>query len=265
MKNDDAYANAPYVEGAEGYLTAWDNDAAAFRTSMLQSGRAQLGLSYGPHDRQAMDVFLPQSDPKGLCVFVHGGYWLQLHRHQWSHFADGMLARGYVVAMPSYILAPEASIPDITAMVAMAINHAAGQFYGPIFLTGHSAGGHLVARMATGGAGLHPDVAVRVQRIVPISPLTDLHPFMETTMNQDLNIDVKIAHAESPALHPQALDTDVHIWIGADERPAFLDHARRLSQAWKVPFTIQNERHHYNIIDDLKSPRSALLDDLLRT
>ena len=49
-----------------------------------------------------------------LVVFVHGGYWLRFHRDIWSHFAQGLTARGWAVAMPSYTLAPEARIAAMT-------------------------------------------------------------------------------------------------------------------------------------------------------
>ena len=82
-------------------------------------------------------------------VFVHGGYWRAFDRGLWSHLAAGPLARGWAVAMPGYVLAPEARIAAITAMIADAVAAAAAEVDGPMRLAGHSAGGHLV-----GPAGL---------------------------------------------------------------------------------------------------------------
>ena len=139
-------------------------------------------------------------------VFVHGGYWRRFDRGWWSHLARGAAARGWAVAMPSYVLSPEARIAGITGQIAAAVTAAAGLVPGPVRLTGHSAGGHLVARMANADAGLPAEVAERIAKIVPISPVADLRPLIETSMNGDFGLDEAAAIADSPALQPKALD-----------------------------------------------------------
>jgi hypothetical protein len=47
-------------------------------------------------------------------IFVHGGYWLRFGRRDFSHLAQGACSRDWAVALPSYPLAPGASIPQIT-------------------------------------------------------------------------------------------------------------------------------------------------------
>lgn len=63
------------------------------------------------------------------------------------HFAQGFLAHGWTVTMPSYDLVPRVRISDITRQVAQAISVAAREVREPTRLVGHSAGGLLVARM----------------------------------------------------------------------------------------------------------------------
>ena len=172
---DDAYANAAHIPGAEDYPPRWAQLAAEFRKTLEGEGRARLGLSYGDTARQVMDIFLPDGRAKGLCVFVHGGYWLRFDNSYWSHFASGPLERGWAVAMPSYDLCPGVTIAQITEQIAKAVGFAAQKVEGPIALTGHSAGGHLVARMAVPGV-LPDDLAARLSSIVPISPVADLRP-----------------------------------------------------------------------------------------
>ncbi|MFZ9132183.1 MAG: alpha/beta hydrolase, partial [Gemmobacter sp.] len=88
----DAYANAPTIAGAEGYPPRWAAAAAAFRADL--GPRARLGLPYGPGARQRFDLCLPAGAPRGLVVFVHGGYWLAFGREEWTHLAAGALAHG---------------------------------------------------------------------------------------------------------------------------------------------------------------------------
>ena len=89
----------------------------------------------------------PEGRPKGLVVFVHGGFWKALDKSFWSHLARGSVESGYAVAMPSYTLCPTVRISEITREIAAAVERAAAMVEGPLFLTGHSAGGHLVTRM----------------------------------------------------------------------------------------------------------------------
>ena len=92
--------------------------------------------------------------PKGLVVFIHGGYWLRFDKSFWSHLATGAVEFGYAVAMPTYTLCPEIRISGIVGEIGAAIGKAAGLVDGPIFLTGHSAGGHLASRMVAAGSPL---------------------------------------------------------------------------------------------------------------
>jgi hypothetical protein len=55
----------------------------------------------------------------------------------------------------------------------------------------------------------------------------------------------------------------VHVWVGGDERPVFLDHARWLGEAWGVPVTVEPGRHHFDVIDGLTDAGSALTEAVL--
>ena len=242
---DRAYQNGAFIPGSADMPAAWAAGAAAFRTT----ARADLGLAYGPGERHRLDLFHPDTAPRGLLVFIHGGYWLAFGRETWSHLAAGAVARGWAVAMPSYTLAPQATIPQITAEIVQAVTAASARVAGPVVVTGHSAGGHLAARIGNIG----PE---RVARVVPISPVAELSPLMLTTMQNDLHLTPEICATESPARLP--LRCDAHIWVGAQERPAFLWQARLLSEEWACRWTAHPDRHHFNVIGDLTDPNSAL-------
>ncbi|WP_375260057.1 alpha/beta hydrolase [Citreimonas sp.] len=261
MTLDDAYANAPYIADADAYPERWAQTADTYRGRLAAAGRARLGIMYGHGPREALDLFLPDGVPEGLCVFVHGGYWLKFDRAYWSHLAEGPRAAGWAVAMPSYDLAPRVRIKDITRQVAQAVIRAAHEVEGPIRLAGHSAGGHLVARMAM--PGVLPDaVAERLAHVMPISPVADLRPLMQTAMNRDLQIDDAEAQDESPVLHP-APKVPVTVWVGGDERPAFLEQAEALAQAWGAAHVVDAGKHHFDVIDGLAQPDSEMVRRLL--
>ncbi|MBI1220317.1 MAG: alpha/beta fold hydrolase [Rhodobacteraceae bacterium] len=258
---DLAYANGAFIPGADTYPIRWAAEAEAFRTT--RGFRAQLGLAYGPGARQWLDLFMPEGTPRGLMVFIHGGYWMSFGPRDWSQLAQGALDRGWACALPGYTLAPEARISTMTTEIGRAIARAAQDVAGPIALTGHSAGGHLSARMACADAPLPPEVAARIARVVPISPLSDLRPLMATAMNATLHLDAAEAAAESPALLPRRAGSQVTVWVGGAERPAFLDQAHWLADVWACPCHVAPRLHHFNVIEDLARPDSVLVETLL--
>jgi len=262
MDYDDAYANGPYIPGADDYPARWLKASGDWAFVQGAEGRRRDGLPYGDSGRQRFDLFYPEGAPKGLMVFVHGGYWLKFDRSYWFHLSKGAVAKGWAVAMPSYDLCPEVRISEITRQIASAVNVTAGMVDGPVILSGHSAGGHLVARMLEPGL-LDPEVAARLLRVMPISPVSDLRPLMHTAMNADFRLDLAGAEAESPVLMHERLDVPVTVWVGADERPVFLDQARWLAEAWGADHVIDDGKHHFDVIDGLIDPDSKMINALL--
>lgn len=260
---DDAFDNSGYVAGAEDIRAAWVEQAAAARAELAP----EEGVTYGPDPREAYDLFVPAGAAKGLVVFIHGGYWHLMDRSCFSQMARGPLAHGWAVAVVEYPLAPQARIADITRSVAAAVTSAASRVAGPIRITGHSAGGHLAARMACAGGPLGP-LAARLAHVVPVSGVHDLVPLLSTRMNDTLRLDLPEARAESPARLPPDLSVPVTFYVGAEERPEFLRQNRLCAERWgraggKVASVYEAGRHHFDVIDSLANPDGALTRILL--
>lgn len=253
---DDAYAIQKHVPDAAEILSNLPVRSAAFRANL--GDRARTDIPYGDSERQVFDLFLPDTPPAGTLVFVHGGYWRIMHGSAHSILAAGALARGWAVAMPSYDLCPQVRIADISTQIAAALQKVAGMTSGPISIAGHSAGGHLTARMLD--PGLVPaEVAARFHAVIPISPLADLRPLLKTSMNDDYRMDLAAAEAESPVLMTNRHPAAAAVWVGAEERPVFLDQARWLSEAWGIDMCIAPAKHHFDVIDALTDPGSMLV------
>ena len=254
---DDAYANAAYIPNADDFITRWQSDASAFRSDMLEQQRAELDTAYGQSKRQTYDVFHPEGEAKGTLVFVHGGYWRRFDKSYWSHFSHGALTQGWRVVMPSYDLCPRVSIAQITQQMRSFVTQIAEKYAGAIALTGHSAGGHLVARLGVPGV-LSDDLVSRITHIVPISAVADLRTLVFTEMNNDFRLTDEAAKAESPALMPKP-SCPVTVWVGGDERQVFLEQAMILAENWGVKMIVRQGEHHFDVIDGLKDPDSILV------
>ena len=265
---NDAYANGPNIPGGERWPAAWVQPAQGYRDELLGSGRATLDIGYGERPRNRFDLFRPEGEPKGLVVFVHGGFWRALDKSFWSHLARGSVESGYAVAMPSYTLCPAVRIADITREIAAAIAQAAAMIGGPILLTGHSAGGHLVTRMISMTSPLSEAVRARIRNTVSISGVHDLRPLLKTAMNADLRIDDAEAQTESPVLLRPMPDAKVICWVGSAERPEFVRQNALLANIWTglgaQTCTIEEPgRHHFDVIDGLADRTHPLVRMLL--
>lgn len=255
-----AYDNAAHVADSAAYGPRWEADAAAFRDALGE--RARIGLPYGGGARQMLDLFLPEGTPRGLVVFIHGGYWRARSRSDWSHLSAGLLAHGWAVAMPGYTLCPAATLPDIRDEIVAAVARAAELVAGPILLTGHSAGGQLATRAICTDAGLRP--LDRVAGVVSISGLHDLRPLLRTAMANDLRLDPVTARAESPALLTPAPGIPVAAWVGGAELPEFRRQAALLANAWfglGVATALAEDpgANHFTVIAPLADPGSPLV------
>jgi acetyl esterase/lipase len=265
---EDAYANRVNIPRGESWPERWVELAAAFRAELSAAGCARLDVPYGDRPRNRFDLFMPAETPNGLVVYVHGGYWVSFDKSSWSHLARGALAHGYAVAMPSYTLCPEARISGITREVGAAIATAAGMIEGPIFLTGHSAGGHLATRMISATSPLPTDVRARIRNTVSISGVHDLRPMMRLAMNADLKLDEAEASAESPVLLYPMAGARLTCWVGAGERAEFIRQNALLANIWTglgamTASVEEADRHHFSVVEGLTDPEHQLTRTLL--
>lgn len=262
---DDAYENGRNIPNGSDWPAAWVAPAQAFR----HRGSNRLDISYGKSERSRYDLFLPEGTPKGLFVFVHGGYWVALDKSYWSHLATGAVDSGWAVAIPSYDLCPTVSISEITAQIAAAIDHAAAAVSGPVVLAGHSAGGHLVTAMMCDNTPLSPTTQSRLQHVISLSGLHDLRPLLATKRNEMLRLDMASATAGSPALQRPLPGVRLTTWVGGGERQEFLRQTALLANIWHglgctTQAVVAPDRHHFNVIDGLADPSSPLTRTALR-
>lgn len=265
---DSAYANAANIPGGERWPAAWQAPAHAFREEMRAGGRASFDLVYGERPRNRFDLFLPEGRPRGLVVFIHGGYWMRFSNDIWSHLARGPIGRGFAVAMPGYTLCPDIRIGGIAEEVGQAVAEAAKRVPGEIRLTGHSAGGHLATRMISATSPLPEEVRRRIVNTVSIAGVHDLRPLMRTAMNATLRLDEAEALQESPALLRPMDNARLTCWVGAGERGEFIRQSALLANVWtglgaETAFHAEPDRHHFDVIDGLADPGHALTRTLL--
>lgn len=80
-------------------------------------------LSYGPDERQVMDLYLPDPSllPAPLVIWFYGGSWDSGDRGKYAFIAKRFTEFGYAVAIHDYRLVPDVRFPDFIEDGASAI------------------------------------------------------------------------------------------------------------------------------------------------
>lgn len=119
--------------------------------------RRETAIAYGPHPRQALDVYVPTAGEAGarpVVLFFYGGSWQFGDRGQYKFLGEALASRGVVTVIADYRLYPEVKFPAFMDDSARALrwveSHAAtyGGSTKSIYIMGHSAGANMAALVA---------------------------------------------------------------------------------------------------------------------
>lgn len=243
------------------YLIRWASRSAMTRSKLS----CYLDLAYGQGDKRTLDFF-PCAAPRGLLVFIHGGYWRGLDKSDFSFLAEAFVAESIAVAALNYPLCPTVTVPEIVEDCAKGFAwicnaaHRFGLADRPIVLAGHSAGGHLAAMLSTLDWDERRVDVSRVKGTVAISGLYDLEPLLRTSMNDDIRLDDAQVRAASPVQLSPRLDKPLLLFSGDRESGEFQRQSRLLHAAWpavcRPPVGIP-ACHHFSVVDSFADPNSA--------
>jgi arylformamidase len=256
------YNNRARVSDHPAHIAGWQRDAASYR----EVARCELDLAYGPGERHRLDLFHPQSGDAGgpVVMFIHGGYWQAFDKSSSSQLARGANERSLTVAIPSYTLAPAATLADIITEMETAADFIMQRTGRPLVVTGHSAGGHLAAcLMARTTASQRP---IRVA--MPISGLFDLPPLVPTSINKGLGLTVEEAHRLSPLEWTPPTSGKLVAVVGEAESSEFLRQSRAIVSKWgqagvSTRYHEVPGAHHFSVIAGLANPADPLVTILV--
>jgi acetyl esterase/lipase len=208
------------------------------------------GLTYGPNERNDLDLFLPKDDGKSLrpaVIVIHGGAWRSGDKRQLRNLAELFARRGYVAAAINYRLAPKWSYPaqldDCQRAVRWLRKNAKEFRVDPkrFGAAGASAGGHLALLLGTREVrdDSDPDlkgISSKVQCVLSICGPTDLTDkrYAQAARDSDLGkILIEFIgkpYDEAPNLWKEASPI---YHVSPDDAPTFIIHG---DQDSIVPF-----------------------------
>ncbi|NQZ14639.1 MAG: alpha/beta hydrolase [Alphaproteobacteria bacterium] len=123
--------------------------------------------SYGSLEAQKLDIYKPRlvKADTPVIIYVHGGGWHIGSKNNVGHKAEAFTKEGYVFVSVEYPLLPDSTVELQAESIAQAVAFVKDKSTSkaPLYLMGHSAGGHLSALVATNPAylslfDLTPDV-----------------------------------------------------------------------------------------------------------
>ena len=273
IANPDNQIPLPFPQ-AEAYALQVMTWAQELSTEGLS---VHLGILYGPHPLHRYDVFSPESASNApVLVFWHGGGWTNGYRHYVSFMAALVAKLGCILVAPSYRLAPQDKLPAAYEDGLAALRHVhenAGMFGGNpqrIYLSGHSAGGHLAALIALRSADMQkagiPQQCIRA--CLPISGIMDLHHPAPETGSLEQRVYTMVLNtagddvAMSPIYWSQDCRIPMHLSYGEhdSERVQRSNQvlAQQLSQAGTpCSLTVEAGLDHFATHTTLSTPQAA--------
>lgn len=262
---DAEYNPAATAPDAEQVIQGWAERSAA----AMASTRGELGVRYGPTREEYCDVY-PAGSGAPVHLFVHGGYWRRFSARDHAFVAPSLVAAGITTVVMNYALCPSVSLDEIVRQTraAVAWTFARARDFGAdpdrLTVSGHSAGGHLVAMaLATDWPGTYDLPVDVIKGGVAISGLFDLgflpwcyvQPKVQATWDQVERL--------SPLRHLPTKAPPLLVAVGANETGEFRRQSRDFHAAWRAAglegsFLEPEGRNHFTVLEDLERPGNEL-------
>jgi arylformamidase len=268
---DREYDNRKKVPNAAEILAWYAGESEKVRAKL----DSRLDVAYGPHPAERLDVFPATGSRRApVQVFIHGGYWHRLDKADFSYVAQAFAPAGAAAVVINYALMPAATMDELVRQCRASIAwvHGNARSFGGdpdrVFISGHSAGGHLVAMvMATDWStfGVPTDV---VKGGVGISGLYDLEPIRLCYLNDTLNLTPDDVRRSSPMLLPAPRSGRLTLAVGALEGPEYHRQTQGMAAAWRrgglaVDVLDMAAHDHFSIAAQLDNPGSELARAIL--
>lgn len=273
---DREYSPSSCVDDMDQFLDRYAELSKAARWRAESQAACQLDVSYGVGPRQKLDLFASFDDSRGpLQVYFHGGYWQMLSKEESSFAAPMFQEHGSHFAAVGYTLAPDATLKEIVEECRLAVAwlfHHAGE-YGfdreRIFISGSSAGAHLVAMLLLTDWPQYDVPRGVLKGACAVSGIYELEPIRRSYVDAPLQLSEDDVNALSPLRTLPDSHCPVILAHGSMETDEFkrqtrefyehLEHAGEEVQCREIM-----ERNHFDVIMDLCDDDSWLAVAVLR-
>ena len=231
-------------------------------------------VRYGEGPLQTLDVF-PAADPNApIHLYFHGGYWRAYDKANYRYIPGMSVPAGATTVLANYDLCPsvtlDALVQQAIAAVAWVYRHGRELGGDPerLFISGSSAGGHLVAMILAHDYtkdGLPGDI---VKGALSITGVHRLEPVLRVPPNDDIRLDAAMAQRNTTLDKVPAIRCPVIVAVGGDEPDEWIrmsvDYDTMLrEEGLPGELMILAGTHHYSVTQTLADPDSRMSRALL--
>ncbi|WP_034923899.1 alpha/beta hydrolase [Gillisia sp. CAL575] len=198
----------------------------------------------------SLNIITPKksnSENNPVLIFVHGGNWNSGNKELYNFYGKNFAKKGITTVVVGYTLSPKADYKEMTTQIAEAIKWTQqniSKYKGDpkkLFLTGHSAGGHLVA-LASMDPQFGIDAATISGIILNDAAGLDMHHYLKqyppTATDNYLSTwsnDPEVWKKASPIFYVSENTPEIMMYVGEKTYPSITVANKRFLEAIK-PF-----------------------------
>lgn len=239
------------------------------------SAKSWLNVPYGSSPRETLDIYAADRAGGPVLIYIHGGYWRSGSKEDNCNFVPVFTQRGATVVLVEYDLCPQVTVSDIVretrSAIAWVYRHVIRYGGDPsrLYLSGHSAGGHLTA-MALAyeweKEGLPKDL---IKGAVATSGVYDLDMVRRISVQEQVRLTSEQAGENSPFIHPPLPICPVIVAVGGAEPKGWQQMSEDFfklceERGMACEYLIVPGANHYTMSEHLTDPDSPLTRAMLR-
>lgn len=225
---------------------------------------------------KGMDIFsedLPNDSP--ILAFIHGGFWIEESKECYHFLAEPLRKKGIVTVLIGYNLAPSVTIieivEEIKQMISNLIQLAENRRSRGIYLSGHSAGAHLLS-MVFASDWMDDLIKNYIKGTIFISGIYDLVPLLQTSICnvikeviEKVNVSKFIKEISSML---KQINAKVLVAVAEYDSPKFIDqsenyHKKLLEYGVPARYILVRDEDHFSIIEKLHDESFVLTKRIL--
>lgn len=240
-----------------------------------ESAKSWLNVAYGSSPREKLDIYAAEKSGGPVLVYIHGGYWRSGSKEDNCNFVPTFTTRGATVVLVEYDLCPQVTVTDIVrqtrASVAWVYKNIIRYGGDPskLFISGHSAGGHLTAIALAHDwqkDGLPPDL---IKGAVATSGVYDLDMVMKISVQAQVRMTPEIAKLHNPFLNPPHVKCPLVVAVGGDEPKGWQQMSKDYFEFCKqngmqVEYLIEPGANHYTMSEHLLADSRPITQAMIR-
>jgi arylformamidase len=237
--------------------------------------RHTADVAYGESPGERFDVFPAGNPGAPIHVYIHGGYWRALDKKDFSYVAGPLVAGGATTVLLNYDLCPKVTLDTVVQQTRNAViwvyRHAGllGGDANKIYLSGSSAGAHLVAMMLAEDWTRSPVPTNVIKGAACLTGIYQIEPVLRIQANEEIRLKPEMVARNSPLGLPLRASCPVLVAVGARETPEWI----KQSEAYEATLRRQGlptelvklpDTHHFSITQSLSWPQSLLAKAMLK-